>query len=87
MCIQLSSLCAAAGGGNGCCYVYLLHCSSEFLELEATPTASHLEGPLERGSIASSTLPEMNQEEPLERFFVWHPHPVSVVFAGVENPV
>lgn len=47
----------------------LIPSSSEFLELEAVPTASHLEGPLERGSIASSTLPEMNQEEPLERFF------------------
>ena len=51
-------------------HVICASCSSEFLELEAVPTASHLEGPLERGSIASSTLPEMNQEEPLERFFV-----------------
>jgi len=50
-------------------------CSSEFLELESVPTASHLEGPLERGPIASATLPEINQDEPLERFFVCHLHP------------
>lgn len=42
------------------------------------PIASHLEGPLERGPIASSTLAEMNQEEPLERFFVCHPYPICV---------
>lgn len=46
----------------------LISSSSDFLELE--PTASHLEGPLEHGSIPSATLPEINQEsEPLERFF------------------
>ena len=56
--------------------VFCAFCSSEFLELEAVPTASHLEGPLERGPIASSTLPEMNQEEPLERFFVWRLYPI-----------
>jgi len=47
----------------------LIPTSSEFLELESVPTASHLEGPLERGPIVSATLPEINQDEPLERFF------------------
>lgn len=43
--------------------------SSEFQELEAIPTSSIVEGPLERGPLASSTLPDI-QDEPLERFFV-----------------
>lgn len=43
--------------------------SSEFTELEAVPTSSHLEGPLERGPLASSALPE-TQDESFERFFV-----------------
>ncbi|XP_024378805.1 mRNA-decapping enzyme-like protein isoform X2 [Physcomitrium patens] len=42
--------------------------SSEFTELEAVPTSSHLEGPLERGPLASSALPE-TQDESFERFF------------------
>lgn len=48
--------------------------SSDYVELEAVPTTVNLEGPLERGPIASSGMLEM-QDEPLERFLVnylWH---------------
>lgn len=51
-------------------------CSSEFQELEAVPTASIVEGPLEPGALASSTLPEI-PDEPLERFFSVCPFTLS----------